>query len=138
MPAHLDLNINCIITRQMPARQFGTHAFTSLSQYLMIGDVGLLDPTDGHLEFFFNITLPKEHPYHLISVPVPPSFQPFALNLSEDTEHVILPNNPIVGGNLTCTTDESYHIILPTFFWNADPSRHYYHPRLTSVGAPTT
>ena len=112
MPAQLDLNHT--ITRQMPARQFGTHAFTSLSSKdLMIGDVGLLNPTDGRLEFFFNITLPKEHPYHLISVPVPPSFQHFALNLSEDTEHIVLPNNPIVRGNLTCTSDESYHIIPP-------------------------
>lgn len=115
MYAHLNY-LERTIARQMPPCQFGIHATLNStdSQDLMIGDVGLLDPTNGCFEFFFNITFPKGHPYHLISVSVPSSFQPFALNLSEDTEHVVLPNDPIIRGNFICTADELFRAIQST------------------------
>ena len=80
----------------------------------MIGDVGIVNPRNGRFDFFFNITLPKEHPLNYTSVPVPPDFEPFPLDLSEDTEHTILPNDPIVRGTLVCVADKYHHVIQLT------------------------
>lgn len=77
---------------------------------LRIGDVGVIVPENGSFDVFFNICLPREHPFHRING-VPDDFVPIDL---DDLDVAIHPHAEVPGSVISTSSVTTLRTVRPS------------------------